>query len=112
MDEQLQILLATNGIHQYVFDWLSDPSVGCLNVTLFAKLFDQADQVQVNILDHVASAKASRIQNAALKQAWREAKASVVRVLKSAAEGMAEEDMEGPLSKPIQESVERTFVKY
>ena len=112
MDDQLKTLLTSNGIHQEVIDWLAGPSIGCVNVKLFANWCSQPDDVQSNILDHVASVKGSRAQNAGLKQAWREAEASVVRVLKRTSEGIAEEDLEGPLSTPVQQSVERTFVKY
>ena len=112
MDDQLKTLLTSNGIHQEVIDWLAGPSIGCVNVKLFANWCSQPDDVQSNILDHMASVKGSRAQNAGLKQAWREAEASVVRVLKRTSEGIAEEDLEGPLSTPVQQSVERTFVKY
>ena len=65
MDDQLKTLLTSNGIHQEVIDWLAGPSIGCVNVKLFANWCSQPDDVQSNILDHVISVKGSRAQSVA-----------------------------------------------
>ena len=109
MQPDLLALLKENEVHGDIIEWMENNDCGSLK--RFANFVDDRGQLGAAIVDQT-SQKGSRAQTAAVKQAWREAEALVVRLLKRSSEGLSEEHLDEPLNAELYRSMEDTFKKF
>jgi hypothetical protein len=100
------LLVDRNGVAPETVNWLQDK--GCLTVANFANWVDSRAEIASKIHDKTPK-KDDAADLSRLKQAWREADASITRGVKRTAEGLDAEGIDDPLQEQVFKAIIKSF---
>jgi len=100
------LLVDRNGVAPETVNWLQDK--GCLTVANFANWVDSRAEIAFKIHDKTPK-KDDAADLSRLKQAWREADASITRGVKRTAEGLDAEGIDDPLQEQVFKAIIKSF---
>ena len=108
MADELMAILKGNSVPQGIVELLEKE--GCTTVKMLANWVDEAKELKTAVLAKSQDFKDDNMALAAVKQSWKEADAINTKALKRGADGMEEVNMDEPLAKFEQDSLDQTFL--
>ena len=108
MSDDLTAILKGNSVPQGIIEHLE--KAGCTTVKMLANWVDEAKELKTAVVAQVQEFKDDNMALAAVKQSWKEADAINAKALKRGADGMEEVNMDEPLAKFEQDSLDQNFL--
>ena len=108
MTDDLIAILKGNSVPQGIIEHLE--KAGCTTVKMLANWVDEAKELKTAVVAQVQEFKDDNMALAAVKQSWKEADAINAKALKRGADGMEEVNMDEPLAKFEQDSLDQNFL--
>ena len=107
--DELMAILKANSVPEGIIEHLQKS--GCTTVKMLAKRWvDEAKELKTAVLAQCQDFKDDSMALAAVKQSWKEADAINTKALKRGADGMEEVNMDEPLAKFEQDSLDQNFL--
>ena len=106
--DELVAILRNNSVPQGIIEHLEKS--GCTTVKMLANWVDEPKELKAAVLSQCQDFKDDNMALAAVKQSWKEADAINTKALKRGADGMEEVNMDEPLSKFEQDSLDQNFL--
>ena len=106
--DELMAILKGNSVPQAIIELLEKE--GCTTVKMLADWVDEAKELKTAVLARSQDLKDDNMALAAVKQSWKEADAINTKAFKRGADGMEEVNMDEPLAKFEQDSLDQHFL--